>query len=656
VKIGPYELQGELGRGGMGVVYRVRLPSGGEGALKVLPKLDPSRAARFERERRLLAALGERAGFVGLLDGGITGDGAWLLMPLVTGGTLRERLCGGALDVSSTLALGTEIARALGAAHSLGIVHRDVKPENILFTQEGRALLADLGLAKHFDRLAPGASRSVSQTAAGDLRGTAGYLAPEQLEDASKAGPPADVFALGAVLYECLAGRPAFPGATVLEMLARAAAADLAPIGSPSVPAWLEAVLRRSLAREPKDRFANGEELARALELQGKVPESARPRRTTRALPLVAALLVAGIALTLAARTPTTLPDPIPGTPPARPLPTLVPGDAETPAAAQSVHAAIDSALAALERGSFPRAKSLVEQSLRTGRVAPAEKARLREAIGRSVERIADEAPTWSVVEPARLARAFDDASGLVEVAREIDARPFEPSDRVVELALERWARNPSIPGEPARRDSGSHLTAAGLDLVDRVLRLAPVSTTARAMAYPLGTEMTKASDIPRALALIDDASRIDSSIGILHLARGRQLQDHDRDDARAREELEKALAAEDLEPRDRFFASFCVALDDETHGRTIPALDRLETAWAYVPFEVDDGAAQALRLRLLLRANRLEMALSVARSMRVVPEAPRALHEAPLAIAAILAEPEERRQGRIDLLVASLR
>ena len=298
MKIGPHEVLGELGRGGMGSVFRVRTPDGREAALKVLKSVDDGTLARFERERRLLAALGEEQGFVGLLDAGASADGAWLLMPLVGGGTLRQRLTAGPLGPEETVALGVQLALALGAAHERGIVHRDVKPENVLFTREGRPLVADLGLAKHFDRGAPGASQSLALTRDGALKGTAGYMAPEQLEDAANVGPSADVFALGAVLYECLAGRPAFEGASPFEVFARVSSGSVEPI--PGVPPWLEGIVLRALARDPRERFAHGGSLAGALRGRREPlrvaakPARRAPRRIVLAL-VVGALLVAAL-------------------------------------------------------------------------------------------------------------------------------------------------------------------------------------------------------------------------------------------------------------------------------------------------------------------------------------------------------------------------
>jgi tetratricopeptide (TPR) repeat protein len=294
MRIGRYEVLGELGRGGVGVVYRVRTPEGGTAALKVLRGADASAFARFDRERRLLASLGEREGFVGLLDAGTSSGGAWLLMPLVPGGTLRQRLEEGPLGVEETIVLGLDLSRALGTAHARGIVHRDVKPENVLFTASsdrrgGRALLADLGLAKHFDPHAAGASQSVALTRSGVMKGTAAYMAPEQVEHAAHAGPPSDVFALGAVLHECLSGKPAFEGETWVEVLARVRHGRCGPLARPDAPPWLVAVIRRALAPDPRARFADGGALARALGARG-AKEGDRGRRSI-------ALLAAGTAL-----------------------------------------------------------------------------------------------------------------------------------------------------------------------------------------------------------------------------------------------------------------------------------------------------------------------------------------------------------------------
>ena len=276
MQIGGYEIQHEIGRGGMGAVFRGRAANGRDVAVKLLVKADEASFARFERERRLLASLGPEEGFVGLLDAGRSAEGHWLVMPFVPGGTLRQRLDGGPLGIEDTRALGIALARALGHAHERGVVHRDVKPENVIFSASGRPLLADLGLAKHFDRGAPGASQSVSLSHQGSFRGTAGYTAPEQIDDASSVGPRADVFALGAVLYECLAGRPAFHGESLVAVFARLTSGTVEPIDRPGVPASLERIVRRALAPDPRARFGDGNAFAEALDARSE-PTSRQP-------------------------------------------------------------------------------------------------------------------------------------------------------------------------------------------------------------------------------------------------------------------------------------------------------------------------------------------------------------------------------------------
>jgi hypothetical protein len=310
VRIGAYEIEGELGRGGMGVVFRARAPDGRPVALKLLSRPGPGSARdRFERERRLLAEFGEADGFVPLLDAGEERGQPFFVMPLLEGGTLRERLKKGALPVGETIELAEALALALSKAHAKGVVHRDLKPENVIFTGQGgepgaagRPFVADLGLAKHFDSDSPGASRSVALSKTGQLLGTVGYMAPEQARDSKQSGPAADVFALGAILYECLSGWPAFEGKTFYDVLAKVEKESPAPLANvrPETPVWLAGAIERALERDPAARYPDAGALLEAIRRResGASRTGAlrvRGRAARRALVAAPALLAVGL-------------------------------------------------------------------------------------------------------------------------------------------------------------------------------------------------------------------------------------------------------------------------------------------------------------------------------------------------------------------------
>jgi WD40 repeat protein len=300
-----YEVLSEVGRGGMGVVFRARSPEGRDVAVKVVHAQGARTALpRLERERRLLAALGEELGFVPLLDAGEAREGPYLVMPFVAGGTLRDRLRErGRLTVDDAVALGIQLARALGAAHARGIVHRDLKPENVLFTAGGQPLVADLGLAKHFTSDAPGASQSASLSKDGAALGTAGYMAPEQMNDAKSVGPRADVFGLGAMLFETLAGRPPFASSSIHGVMAAVATNDRPALRAlrSDTPRWLVAVVDRALHPDPARRFADGQALARALETRDAGTTSRAP---WLAIPVALAAVTVALVLTKESPTP----------------------------------------------------------------------------------------------------------------------------------------------------------------------------------------------------------------------------------------------------------------------------------------------------------------------------------------------------------------
>ncbi len=325
--LGRHEITGTLGRGGSGVVYRARSPEGRDLAIKVLLGRSNEARARFEREKRILGALGE--GFVPLLESGETREGPFIVMPLLTGGTLRTRLEAGPLPPDEARALGVRLALALGRAHAAGIAHRDVKPENIIFTEAGEPLLADLGLAKHFDRSA--GTGSVSLSYEGELRGTAGYMAPEQASNAKEADARADVFGLCAVLYEALTGEPPFKASSLVELMGLLERAEHTPVRAVrrSVPRALARVVERGLARLPSDRFADGAELARALRASESGSSS---KLAAAALGVVLALAAVVISLARPAPPPPApvVAPPVPPPPPrpVPPAPPKEPGDA----------------------------------------------------------------------------------------------------------------------------------------------------------------------------------------------------------------------------------------------------------------------------------------------------------------------------------------
>jgi tetratricopeptide (TPR) repeat protein len=323
MKLGPYELQAEIGRGAMGRVCRaVHGPTGAVRAVKVLHGIgDLEALERFRREAQALARLDGR-GVVQIHETGVEGRTPWFAMDLVPGGSLRSLLKerGGSLPWSEAARLAARVARTLALCHAQGLVHRDLKPENVLLGDDGEPRLADFGLAR---------DQGSSLTETGTVLGTPAYMAPEQLEGRPVDGK-ADVYALGALLYEMLTGRLASPGRNALEIL-RAASSGRREPASELVrsPRALDQVLARALAPAAKDR-PRAAELADMLE---KLPvEKAGGAR----LASLAAVAVAVLALVLALghKRPPVEPPPSapvrPVPPPVAPLVTHTPTSLET--------------------------------------------------------------------------------------------------------------------------------------------------------------------------------------------------------------------------------------------------------------------------------------------------------------------------------------
>jgi non-specific serine/threonine protein kinase len=270
--LGRYEILAPLGAGGMAEVYRARDPRlGREVAVKVLPDCcaDPAARARFEREARAVAGL-SHPGIVAVHDVGVEGDIPYLVCELLAGESLAARLERGPLPVAEVLDLGLELAQAVAAAHERGVVHRDLKPSNLFLTPEGVKVLdfglATLGATARGPDDATGELPVVTTTTPGMAVGTVGYMAPEQVRG-EEADPRADLFAVGAILYESLTGRPPFARSTVagtLGALLREAPAP--PEAGLGVPPDLWRVVLHCLEKRAADRFQSGRDVAFALE------------------------------------------------------------------------------------------------------------------------------------------------------------------------------------------------------------------------------------------------------------------------------------------------------------------------------------------------------------------------------------------------------
>jgi serine/threonine protein kinase len=319
-----YRVTAALGAGGMGEVYRAtdtRL--GREVALKLLPAAlasDPERLARFEREAKVLASLNHPgiAHLYGFESTGTADPTRFLVMELVEGEDLAERLKRGKVPVDEAIGIAKQVAEALEEAHEKGIVHRDLKPANVKLTPDGKVKVLDFGLAKAWSGEGPGATSSadLSQsptlahtgTAAGLILGTAAYMSPEQARGKA-VDKRADVWAFGVVLYEMLTGQRLFEGETVSDVLASVLARDIdwsrLPAGTPPS---VRHVLARCLERDPRQRLRDIADArhdlleSRAAERTATVSSPAgRPGGRLRTAALLAGAVLAGGALTLGA-------------------------------------------------------------------------------------------------------------------------------------------------------------------------------------------------------------------------------------------------------------------------------------------------------------------------------------------------------------------
>ena len=310
-RLGPYQIEGLLGAGGMGEVYRAhdsRL--GRDVAVKIVPEAvaaDPEALGRFEREARAVAML-SHPNILTLYDVGRSEGVSYAVMELLEGETLRARLAAGALPPRKAIAIAAQIARGLAAAHDKHIAHRDLKPDNVFIGSDGSVKILDFGLARQTsDSLTPSdAATMAPATEPGIVLGTVGYMAPEQVRG-ERSDHRADIFALGCILHEMLTGRRAFHRDTAAETMTailKEDPSDVAAAGVLAGPAG-QRILQRCLEKRPEERFQSTRDLAFALDSAfeasrasevGAQPGGPRPSRRLKAAALLAIGLLAGAA------------------------------------------------------------------------------------------------------------------------------------------------------------------------------------------------------------------------------------------------------------------------------------------------------------------------------------------------------------------------
>ena len=267
--IGPYQILGQLGAGGMGEVYRALDPRiGREVALKLLPESlanDPDRRRRFEQEARLAASL-NHPNVMAIYDVGLEQHPPYIVSELVPGESLRGLIARGPVPVRKAVDIAAQIASGLAAAHAAGIVHRDLKPDNVIVTPEGTAKILDFGVARLEAKAAPAGNATMTiaaNTAVGSVVGTAAYMSPEQAR-AQEIDYRSDQFSLGLVLYEMLAGKQAFERPSAVQTMS-AIVEDDPPMIDRTLPSQLRLILQRCLAKEREDRYESTRDLAREL-------------------------------------------------------------------------------------------------------------------------------------------------------------------------------------------------------------------------------------------------------------------------------------------------------------------------------------------------------------------------------------------------------
>lgn len=329
VSVPGYEILGVLGRGGMGIVYKARhLALKRTVALKMVlagGHAGPQELARFRIEAEAVARL-HHPNIVQIYEVNEVDGHPYCALEFVAGGNLAEKLAADPLPLRDAAVLVETLARAMQVAHARNVIHRDLKPANVLLAADGTPKITDFGLARQLDN-------DSGQTHAGAVIGTPSYMAPEQAGGgAREAGPSVDVYALGAILYECISGQPPFRGNSVAETLVLVRTAQPLPLSRlrPKVPRDLETICLKALAKEPIGRYATAEDLAEDLRrfladepiLARRAGAGERLWRRIRQNPVVAGLSVAVLGLAVVLGVVFTRPRPAPPNP-VLPAPTV---------------------------------------------------------------------------------------------------------------------------------------------------------------------------------------------------------------------------------------------------------------------------------------------------------------------------------------------
>jgi len=411
VRIGDYVLEGELGRGGMGCVYTGRhAPTGALRAVKVLDHGgDPEAIVRFQREAEALARAGSAVA-VPIHESGREQGRFYFVMELMTGGSLEKRMKG-PLPWREAATLVADLARKVAKLHAVGLVHRDLKPANVLFAEDGSARIADFGCMRDL-------SKSVL-TQTGALLGTPAYMAPEQL-GGEAVGTPADVFALGAILHELVAGARPYTGASWLEVMKRQQRGERLRLE----PAALETIVASALAADPTHRPSA---LGLAAELESLVLRGEKLSRSRLAVLVLAIVAALGTVVGLALRPATDRRNP--NAPEVGPVTSPVPATPVTTAASEAspedraAGSALDEAL-----------RKLV---LRAARLAGGSHASLFERQKRDGDWVQ---ATSDLL--AAAARFSDGARRQAELVRRFEDRPTETELEAVATLWERCTKD----------------------------------------------------------------------------------------------------------------------------------------------------------------------------------------------------------------------